>query len=389
MTSVSGHGDRVLASRTWTVAFLAVVAVCGVILAFSWSFATFPLVGVGVLGVVLVAYLTFGRTAPEGGRRAAVFVGVLVVVTFGLVAVAPPLAVFQSLAMPAGWVLATSRRGGILASVLIASATAAGFFVALGPSWDTLTSAAVTFAFSLAGSIALGLWIWRIADYGSERARLLDELTSAQDELAAAHRDAGVTGERERLARELHDTIAQSLAGVVLLAQRSRRELAAGTLRDESLGLLESAARDALTETRTLVAGSAPVELGGGLGGALEILAERFRRESGVSVSVSVALDAPLDRDAEVALLRCTQEGLANVRKHSGASSVSVSLHEERGVAVLRISDDGSGLDPAAIPDGFGLSGLRARLALVGGTLSVTGDGGTTVTARLPREGAA
>jgi signal transduction histidine kinase len=386
MTSVSGHGDRVLASRTWTVAFLAVVAVCGVILAFSWSFATLPLVGVGVLAAVLLAYLTFGRTAPDGSRRAVAFVGVLVLATFGLVAVAPPLAVFQSLAMPTGWVLATSRRGGILASILIATATAAGFFVALGPSWDTLASAAITFVFSLAGSIALGLWIWRIADYGTERARLLDDLTATQDALAAAHRDAGVTGERERLARELHDTIAQSLAGVVLLAQRARRELGTGTLRDESLELLESAARDALTETRTLVAGSAPVELGGGLAGALELLAERFRRESGVSITVSVALDAPLLRDAEVALLRCAQEGLANVRKHAGASAVSVSLHDDDDTAVLRISDDGSGLDPAAIPDGFGLSGLRARLALVGGSLSVTGDGGTTVTARLPRE---
>jgi signal transduction histidine kinase len=380
---------RVMSSRWWTIAVIAVVAVCGVILAFSWSFARLPLVGVGVLAGVLLAYLSLGRPAADGSLRARFYVGILVLATFGLVAVAPPLAVFQSLAMPTGWVLATTRRGGILASVAVAFAAGAGFFVALGPSWDTLASAAITFTFSLAGSIALGLWIWRIADYGSERARLLDELTAAQDELAAAHRDAGVTGERERLARELHDTIAQSLAGVVLLAQRSRRELAAGALRDESLELLESAARDALTETRTLVAGSAPVELGGGLGGALEILAERFRRESGVSISVSVALDAPLDRDAEVALLRCAQEGLANARKHAGASTVSVSLHEEQGVAVLRISDDGSGLDPAAVPDGFGLSGLRARLALVGGTLSVTGDGGTTVTARLPREGAA
>lgn len=386
MTTLAHTGACVLASRWWAIAVAAVTGVCGVILAVSWDHRPGAPLGAGVLVAFVVAYLTLGRRAPDGSRRAAVFVGILVLTTFGLVAAVPPLAVFQSLAMPAGWVLAHSRRGGILASLAIALATAAGFVVSLGPSWDTASMAALTFVFSLAGSIALGLWIWRIADYGTERARLLEELTAAQDELAALHRDAGVTGERERLARELHDTIAQSLAGVVLLAQRSRRELAAGSLRDESLDLLESAARDALTETRTLVAGSAPVELGGGLGGALELLAERFRRESGAAISVSVALDAPLQRDAEVALLRCAQEGLANVRKHAGASAVSVALHEERGVAVLRISDDGSGLDPAAIPDGFGLSGLRARLALVGGTLTVTSDGGTTLTARLPRE---
>jgi signal transduction histidine kinase len=377
---------RVMASRWWTVAVLAVVAVCGVILAFSWSFARLPLVGVGVLAAVLIAYLTLGRPASDGSRRAHAYIGVLALATFGLVAVAPPLAVFQSLAMPTGWVLTTTRRGGILSSLFVALAAGAGFFVALGPSWDTFASAGITFVFSFAGSVALGLWIWRISEYGTERARLLDELTAAQDELATLHRDAGSTSERERLARELHDTIAQDLAGVVLLVQRSRRELASGMLRDETLGLVEESARAALTETRTLVAGSAPVELSGGLAAALGVLVERFRRETSVPVALSVALDTPLERDAEVALLRCAQEGLANVRKHAGASTVSVTLTEDDGVAVLEVVDDGRGLDPSAVPDGFGLSGLRARLALAGGTLEVASDGGTTVTARLPRE---
>jgi signal transduction histidine kinase len=382
------HVTPELASRWWTILVLGVVAVCGVIVAISWPFKPLGPLGVGVLVAVVIAYFAVGRRAPAGSQQAVVFIAILVLATFGLVCVAPPLAVFQSLAMPAAWVLAHSRRGGILASLAIALAAFGGFFVSQGPSWDTLASSAITFVFSLGGSIALGLWIWRIADYGSERARLLDELTAAQDELAAAHRDAGVTGERERLARELHDTIAQSLAGVVLLAQRSRRELATGALRDETLELVEDSARAALTETRTLVAGSAPIELSGGLGDALRMLVDRFRRETSVTVTLEVVLAAPLERDAEVALLRCAQEGLANVRKHSGASTVSVSLTEEESVAVLRVRDDGRGLDPSLVPDGFGLSGLRARLALVGGTLSVTSDGGTTVTARLPRKAA-
>lgn len=377
---------RVMSSRWWTIAVLAVVAVCGVILAFSWSRSEFAPAAAAALGIVLLAYVVLGRTAEDGSGRAAVFIGILVAVSFVLVAVAPPLAVFQSLAMPVGWVLGTSRRWGIVASALIAVASGAGFFVALGPTWAALTTAAITMTFSFAGSVALGLWIWRIADYGTERARLLDELTAAQDELAALHRDAGSTSERERLARELHDTIAQDLAGVVLLVQRSRRELASGALKDETLELVEESARAALTETRTLVAGSAPVELSGGLGEALGVLVERFRRETSVAVGLIVSLETPLERDAEVALLRCAQEGLANVRKHAGASAVTVSLTEEDGVAILRVADDGTGLDPAAIPDGFGLSGLRARLALAGGTLSVASEGGTTVTARLPRE---
>ena len=375
-----------LRSRWWTVAVVTVVAVCALILVIDRPPLPRLLVGAGALAVFLVAFFVVRRAAGEESRRAAAFIVVCVITTGVLVSVAPSLAVFQSIAMPIGWVITHTRRAGITASAFVAGAAGVGFFGSLGPSWEATSTAAITVTFSFVGSVALGLWIWRIAEYGDERARLLDELTAAQDELATLHRDAGVTAERERLARELHDTIAQSLAGTVLLAQRARRELAAGKLGDATLESLEDAARATLTETRTLVAGSAPVELGGGLAGALEVLAERFRRESGVGVTVSVALDAPLDRDAEVALLRCAQEGLANIRKHAGASAAIVSLVEDDGDAVLRVEDDGRGLDPAAIPDGFGLSGLRARLALVGGSLAVSGSSdGTVIEARLPR----
>lgn len=377
---------RPLASRWWALAVVAVVVVCGVILGFVVPSTPAWWVAAAALAFYVVAFAAFGRRAVEGSRSALLFVAVGVLVTGTVVSVEPSLAVFQALAMPTAWVLTISRRAAVAANAFVAGAAGTGFFVSLGFSPAATSSAALTVLFSFAGSVALGLWIYRIADDAEERARLLDELTAAQDELATLHRDAGVTDERQRLARELHDTIAQTLAGTVLLAQRARRELATGTLSDATLGSLEDAAREALTETRTLVAGSAPVELGAGLAGALEVLAERFRRESGASITVSVALDAPLHRDAEVALLRCAQEGLANVRKHAGASSVAVTLDGDGADAVLRVTDDGRGLDPAAIPDGFGLSGLRARLALVGGSLAVSGSArGTVIEARLPR----
>lgn len=377
---------RPLASRWWALAVVAVVVVCGVILGFVVPSTPAWWVAATALALYVVAFAAFGRRAVEGSRSALLFVAVGVLVTGTVVSVEPSLAVFQALAMPTAWVLTISRRAAVAANAFVAGAAGTGFFVSLGFSPAATSSAALTVLFSFAGSVALGLWIYRIADDAEERARLLDELTAAQDELATLHRDAGVTDERQRLARELHDTIAQTLAGTVLLAQRARRELATGTLSDATLGSLEDAAREALTETRTLVAGSAPVELGAGLAGALEVLAERFRRESGASITVSVALDAPLHRDAEVALLRCAQEGLANVRKHAGASTVAVTLDGDGADAVLRVTDDGRGLDPAAIPDGFGLSGLRARLALVGGSLAVSGSArGTVIEARLPR----
>ena len=96
-------------------------------------------------------------------------------------------------------------------------------------------------------------------------------------------------------------------------------------------------------------------------------------------------LTAPLDRDAEVVLLRCAQEGLANVRKHAGARAVRVEL-SSADFARVDVVDDGHGFEPeAAASAGFGLSGLRDRLGLVGGTLAVDGTpGATTLTARLP-----
>lgn len=380
-----GHVTAVLGSRWWALAVGVVVTVCAVLLAVAAPTTPYWWIGAVALTVFVVVYLVVGRGAADGSPGAIAFIVTSVVTTGALVSVDPPLAVFQALAMPSAWVLTRSRRAAIIANAFIAGATGTGFFVALGPAGAT--SAAVTVLFSFVGSVALGLWIWRIAEYGDERARLLDKLTAAQDELAALHRDAGVTDERERLARELHDTIAQSLAGMVLLAQRARRDHAAGKLRDDTLELVEDAARAALTETRTLVAGSAPIELSGGIAEALETLAARFRRETSVTISCVVTLSSPLDRDAEVVLLRCAQEGLANVRKHAGATAVRITLVDDSGTAVLRIEDDGRGLDPDAVPDGFGLSGLRARLSLVGGSLELEGGpGGTTVTARLPRE---
>lgn len=377
-----------LGSRWWALAVATMTVVATVILVMSPASATPRLwIGLGVLAVFVASFVLLGRSAAVGSWQAVAFVAICAVATGALVCLVPLLAVFQTIGMPAAWVLGATRRAGILGNLAIALATGAGFFVAHGFTAEAAITAGVTLAFSFGGSVVLGLWIWSMGEVAAERARLLDELTAAQDELRVLHRDAGVTAERERIARELHDTIAQSLAGVVMLTQRARRDLAGGRLSDASLETLEDAARAALTETRVLVAGSAPVELGGGLADALGTLVERFRRESGVAVDLDVELTDRLDRDAEVVLLRCAQEGLSNVRKHAGARSVRVSLTEAGDDVVLTVADDGRGLDPAALPDGFGLSGLRARLALAGGTLGLDGGpGGTTLTARLPRE---
>ena len=373
--------------RWWDLAILGTSAVLAVIVAFAAA-GPRQLAGLLILLAFAAAWLAIGRPAyrRENFTRMTVFLAVTVLVTGGLTAIHPTLAISQCIAYPIVWALAPSTRRSIVANLGIAVAVGAGFLASLGTSPAAVLQTAVTVSVSLAFSLALGLWITRIARFGEEKARLLEQLTDAQRELEVLHRDHGATAERERFARELHDTIAQSLTGIVLLTQQARREFRTGRLDDAALEMLETAARDTLTETRSLVAGTAPVDLGGGITTALARLAARFERETGMTVTLDAAEGIVLDRDVEVVVLRCAQEGLANVRKHSAASHARIELSIDDGAARVRVIDDGVGFDPTVRRGaGFGLDGLTARVELVGGTVSVDGTpGATTLTARVP-----
>jgi signal transduction histidine kinase len=378
------------ARRGWLLAVAGSSLLCAVVLWLSVGFAPRFWIGIGILLAFTVFWGLFvARPNEEDTPRSLAALVVTIAVTGALTTIDTSLAFFQVIAYPAAWTLLGTIRRSVVASGVIAVVVGLAFPLRLGFTANAITLGAAIEGISFIFAIAMGVWISRIADLGHERQRLLDELTAAQSQLEVLHRDAGATDERERLARELHDTIAQTLTGQVLLTQRARRELAAGVLTDETLGLIESASRDALTETRSLVAASARVELpGGGLLGALEHLASRFQRESGITVTVSGAVGEQLDRDAEVVLLRCAQEGLANVRKHAAARTVRVELSSDDGFARVRVIDDGHGFEPAAASGpaaGFGLSGLRDRLGLVGGSLAIDGTpGATSLTAQVP-----
>ena len=215
---------------------------------------------------------------------------------------------------------------------------------------------------------------------------MLTELRAAQDEVAALERQAGITEERARVAREIHDTIAQSLTGLVMTAQRASSMAARAP---ESLGptlaLMENLATEALAEARTLVASYTPVNVSGGLPATLAALADRFSAETGVTVIVSG--EAPdVDREAEVVLLRCAQEALANVRKHAHAAKVSIALDAGHEGAGLTVTDDGVGIGTQA-GNGYGLAGMAERVRLAGGSLRVSSveRGGTAIQVALPR----
>lgn len=378
-----------LGLRGWHVAVIATALVLGALAVLTADSVARAAVALGALAVFVIGWFTLGRRADRTRLRAMLFAALIVAVGgIGTLAV-PAFASFQTIAYPLLWTRSRGLRPAVIANVALAAVVGVGLYFAMGADLPALVQAGTIQLISLSFSIALGLWITQIADRSEERQRLLDELRATQEQLAAVNRDAGVASERERLAREIHDTIAQDLTGIVLLAQRAQRELHAAdpAAAAETIATLEEGARTTLAETRALVAATAPVSLAaGGLPEALTRLGERFTRETGTPVTVTAGGLPALDRDTEVVLLRCTQEGLANVRKHARAATASVALSSREGVAVLTISDDGGGIPADAAP-GFGLAGMRDRLALVGGTLEVDSSGsGTRLRVTVPLE---
>ncbi|MDQ0894714.1 sensor histidine kinase [Agromyces ramosus] len=378
-----------LTVRWWDAAAIAVASVTVLITLREPPYGSGEWGTWAAAAAFLVLYAVYARRFVATGEPAAPMGHyVMIAVSFAaIVAVGaffePGVAILQAFVYPFLWATAPAIAAAIASNVLVAAGMAVGYALHFGDPFSGVPIATLSVVFS----IALGLWITRIAEYGEERGRLLAELQAAQGQLAAMHRDAGVVDERARLAREIHDTIAQSLTGLVMVAQRAGNRLAPvdGEAADAARGdveLIEQMARDALTEARGLVASLAPISADGGLGDALRRLGSSFERETGVQVTVTSDA-AALSREHEVVLLRAAQEGLANVRKHAQAShaEVTVALAPVGDEVVLSVRDDGVG-PGSTVPGerGFGLAGLRDRAALVGGSFAVEpGAGGGTV----------
>lgn len=344
-----------------------------------------PQLTTGLAGIALLLLAWFGLGAPRAANEipSASLVGLVATATGLAVAAAPSLAIAQAVAYPIAWVFARSMRAAVVGNLTVATSVAIGFVISLGISPGALAQTGLTMALSLGFSLAMGFWISRMTALGEERGRLLADLQGAQSQIAALNREAGATAEREHLARELHDTIAQDLTALVMLAQRARREL--GDV--DTLRMIEENARATLAETRALVAaGSALGDQGGGLAATLQRLASRFARETGVEVDCTLPEVLSLSRDAEVVVVRSVQEALANARKHARASRISIIVTIDGERVHVTVTDDGVGFTVGATPEGFGLVGMAERLALVAGHLDVQSapGAGTRLTAILP-----
>lgn len=244
-------------------------------------------------------------------------------------------------------------------------------------------------AAGVAFSIAFGTWIRKIISQSAERAELIAQLEHTRAELAQANRQAGVVAERERLASEIHDTIAQGFTSIVMLAQAAESMIESDpAAARKQLELVGRTARENLAEARALVAGLAPTALTSAtLPDALARLTERAGLELGIAAEFGVAGEPrALGTGAEVVLVRVCQEALANVRKHAQARSVRVSLGFAGTTVRLEVADDGIGFEVGRDDaECFGLRGMRARVDEIGGKLDViTAPGaGTTVSAEV------
>jgi signal transduction histidine kinase len=253
--------------------------------------------------------------------------------------------------------------------------------------WPAIAAVAVC----TVGILLSVAYVGTIVRQSRERQRLLKQLQATRAELAAAERQAGMLEERQRLARDIHDTLSQGFASVVLLLEAAEESLATGRAVDRHIAQALRSARDNLAESRRVVWALRPRPLQErSLPQALEELAGQLAEETGLHAEATVTGTVrPLDAAVEAALLRVAQEALANVRKHAGASQVTVTLSYLDDVVVLDVQDDGVGFDPAATvaaAGGLGLRAMRERAEQLGGSLTIesTPGDGTTIAVELP-----
>lgn len=234
-------------------------------------------------------------------------------------------------------------------------------------------------------------WIERIIYQSAERFILIEQLSSSRREAARLSEQAGAMAERERLARELHDTLAQGFTSIITLTQAVESELDTdpATAR-RHLALTRETAAENLAEARAMVAARRAVTVeGDDLDGAISRIGERLGRELGIEVIATVTgSPEELSNDLRVCLLRTAQEALANVRKHAGAASARVTLAYTDVGVLLTVADDGAGFDVSRPSDGNGLANMRHRAEEVGGTLDLgSAPGrGTTIRLTIPRD---
>ncbi|RNL86256.1 sensor histidine kinase [Halostreptopolyspora alba] len=226
-----------------------------------------------------------------------------------------------------------------------------------------------------------------------ETRRLLAELRAAHEELrrySGLVRDLTVAEERARMARDMHDSVGHYLTVINMdLTNAERFRAARPEDAWQEVHHARQLAQEALADTRRWVRAMRPLRLQGHNGiDALRMLTGSFDG-TGIEVRLRVVGEEPeLDEVTELVCYRVVQEGCTNALRHSGATLVEAELSGDESAVVVTVRDNGVGADTAEVADGFGLRGLRERVAAAGGEVTVRSpeSGGFEVSATVPRQ---
>lgn len=350
-----------------------------------------PVIAAVMLAVLLSWLVAAGRAVPRLGELGWRPVGYLVVA-----------AVLWIVAMwfaPAAFIAIPALYPVVFSTLPLTAAVVASMLVTLIPltvdiATNGLGSAhlSIGIAMTLLGLVAgpiIGTMVVTTVRQRIRLAELLAELEASRAEGARLSRQAGAAAERQRLAHEIHDTLAQGFTSIIALAQAVDAELHTDpAAAARHIALIDSTARANLSESRTMVSSLTPAALDDdSIAAAIRRQCDAFSAETGVPVRLCTDPDLPPSAmAANVVLLRAAQETLSNIRRHARATEVTVALTAAGDRLRLCVSDNGIGLGEGH-RDGFGLRGMRARAEQIGGTLAIgtTPVGGVTVSLEVPR----
>jgi signal transduction histidine kinase len=343
-----------------------------------------------LLGCIVGWVLTVGRRVPRSGEvswRTATFVAVpvtmlIIAMWFSQVAIA---------AIPAVYPIIFSALPLVTAIVVTTAVNLTPLAVDVAiEGWRSPNFVPVV-AMTLIGVIIaplIGTMVVTATRQRTKLAVLVAELEANRAETERLSQAAGVSAERERLAREIHDTLAQGFTSIVALTRAVELKLPPDSAAARRhVELIRATARENLAEARVMVTDLTPEALGeASLLAAIRRQCDRLTAATDIAVSMSAEPNLPaLGMAADVALLRITQEAFANIDKHAQASVVQLELCVADGGVRLSLIDNGIGL-PDDHTEGFGLRGMRARVSQVGGTMTVspTPGGGLTIQVAVP-----
>lgn len=292
---------------------------------------------------------------------------------------------------------------GVAATSIIINTFPGGFKDPFGNDFLAVLIIFLLQTVAVSGATIAGM---KMAEQSEQRRKMVAQLEATLEENAGLHaqlvtqaREAGVHDERQRMAREIHDTLAQGLTGIITQLQAAKRVRDCPGEWERHIDTAAELARESLSEARRSVHAVRPEALESSrLGDAVSEVARRWSEINAVPVEVATTGTArPMHPEVEVALLRTTQEALANVTKHARASRVGLTLSYMEDLVRLDVRDDGVGFVTAAGPrngssnggvpqGGFGLTAMRQRVSRLAGRLEIESEpgGGTAISASVP-----